>query len=158
MVIPKDLEDSFFAVRDLLNNWTWEKVKKDKVRGQIIRLPNKVLERRLDFPYGGYSFSLRHEKSKGDLRFWTKSMSGLLQWRTCPEKGGRLVYHAFGRGDTERLSIEEIFLDTHNVDEGEVAMFEMLYADLVPLLPMFAEALVKADEYLEKYNGPKTKR
>lgn len=29
MVIPKDLEDSFFAVRDLLNNWTWERIMRE---------------------------------------------------------------------------------------------------------------------------------
>ena len=140
------------VIERLARDWSWGAVHKDQTRRQIItKLEGKFRGLTLHVPTGPNTvrdFTMRHEKKNGDLRLWTKSMSGLLQWRTCPEKGDRLVYHAFGRNDTERLSIEEIFLDTHNVDEGEVAMFEMLYADLAPMVPLFAGALDEADRVL----------
>ena len=150
------------VIERLARDWSWRAVMGDPVRRQIVtKLEGKFRGLSLEVPTGPnttHEFTMRHEMKNGDLRLWTKSMSGLLQWRTCPEKGDRLVYHAFGRNDTQRLSIEEIFLDTHNVDEGEVAMFEVLYADLAPMVPLFAGALDEADRLLlEKYNGPKAR-
>jgi len=150
------------VIERLARDWSWKAVVNHPIRHHIITTwEGKLRGLHIEVPTGPNThreFTMRHERKNGDLRIWTKSMSGLLQWRTCPEKGDRLVYHAFGRGDTERLSIEEIFLDTHNVDEGEVAMFEVLYADLAPMVPLFAGALDEADRLLlEKYNGPKAK-
>lgn len=146
------------VIERLAKDWSWQAVLDNPVRRQILKsLEGQRRGLSIKVPTGPNThreFTMRHEFRKGDLRLWTKSMSGLLQWRTCPEKGDRLVYHAFGKADTERLSIEEIFLDTHNVDEGEVAMFEMLYADLAPMVPLFAGALDEADRILEeKFNG-----
>lgn len=146
------------VIETLSREWSWNAVAKHDLRKQIL---TRNIEMggglRIQVPTGpnfSREFTFRHEKKNGDLRIWTKSMNGLLQWRTDPKKGDRLVYRAFGKDiQTERVPLEEIFMDPQYVDEGEVAMFEMLYADLVPLLPMFAEALVKADEYLEKNYG-----
>lgn len=146
------------VIETLSREWSWDAVAKHDLRKQIL---SRNIEMggglRIQVPTGpnfSREFTFRHEKKNGDLRIWTKSMNGLLQWRTDPKKGDRLVYRAFGKDiQTERVPLEEIFMDPQYVDEGEVAMFEMLYADLVPLLPMFAEALVKADEYLEKNHG-----
>ncbi|QPI18267.1 hypothetical protein POP15_219 [Pectobacterium phage POP15] len=146
------------VIETLSREWSWNAVSKHDLRKQIL---TRNIEMggglRIQVPTGpnfSREFTFRHEKKNGDLRIWTKSMNGLLQWRTDPKKGDRLVYRAFGKDiQTERVPLEEIFMDPQYVDEGEVAMFEMLYADLVPLLPMFAEALVKADEYLEKNYG-----
>lgn len=146
------------VIETLSREWSWNAVAKHDLRKQIL---TRNIEMggglRIQVPTGpnfSREFTFRHEKRNGDLRIWTKSMNGLLQWRTDPKKGDRLVYRAFGKDiQTERVPLEEIFMDPQYVDEGEVAMFEMLYADLVPLLPMFAEALVKADEYLEKNYG-----
>lgn len=151
------------VIERLARDWSWGAVINDPVRRQIIsNLEGKFGGLHIVIPSGPNNpsvFTMRHERRNGDLRLWTKSITGLLQWRTCPEKGDRLVYHPFNRGDTERLSIEEIFLDTHNVDEGEVKMFEMLYADLAPMVPLFAAALDEADRLLgEKFDGPKSKR
>lgn len=151
------------VIETLSREWSWNAVAKHDLRKQIL---TRNIEMggglRIQVPTGpnfSREFTFRHEKKNGDLRIWTKSMNGLLQWRTDPKKGDRLVYRAFGKDiQTERVPLEEIFMDPQYVDEGEVAMFEMLYADLVPLLPMFAEALVKADEYLEKnYGSAKTR-
>lgn len=150
------------VIERLARDWSWNAVAKHDLRKQIL---TRNIEMggglRIQVPTGpnfSREFTFRHEKKNGDLRIWTKSMNGLLQWRTDPKKGDRLVYRAFGKDiQTERVPLEEIFMDPQYVDEGEVAMFEMLYADLVPLLPMFAEALVKADEHLEKnYGSAKT--
>lgn len=146
------------VIERLAKDWSWGAVQKDPIRRLIITdLEGKLRGLTLWVPSGpntSREFTMRHEKKNGDLRLWTKSMSGLLQWRTGPEKGDRLVYHPFGRGGTERLAIEEIFMDTHNVDEGEVAMFEMLYSDLAPMVPLFAGALDQADRILqEKADG-----
>lgn len=146
------------VIETLSREWSWNAVAKHDLRKQIL---TRNIEMggglRIQVPTGpnfSREFTFRHEKKNGDLRIWTKSMNGLLQWRTDPKKGDRLVYRAFGKDiQTERVPLEEIFMDPQYVDEGEVAMFEMLYADLVPLLPMFAEALAKADEYLEKNYG-----
>ncbi|ATS93578.1 hypothetical protein P1A145kb_p178 [Pectobacterium phage DU_PP_I] len=143
------------VIEKLARDWSWNAVAKHDLRKQIL---TRNIEMggglRIQVPTGpnfSREFTFRHEKKNGDLRIWTKSMNSFLQWRTDPKKGDRLVYRAFGKDiQTERVPLEEIFMDPQYVDEGEVAMFEMLYADLVPLLPMFAEALVKADEYLEK--------
>ncbi|AEZ66289.1 hypothetical protein EXT67_21525 [Pectobacterium atrosepticum] len=137
------------VIERLARDWSWGA---GQYRQSIQALEGKFRGLTLHVPTGpntAREFTMQYEKKNGDLRLWTKSMSGLLQWRTCPEKGDRLVYHAFGR-TTERLSIEEIFLDTHNVDEGEVAMFEMLYADLAPMVPLFAGALDEADRVLRE--------
>lgn len=143
------------VIETLSRDWSWKAVSKHDIRKQIL---HPKIERggglQIHVPQGpnfSREFTFRHEKKNGDLRIWTKSMDGLLQWRTDPKKGDRLVYRAFGKDtQTERVPLEEIFMDPQYVDEGEVEMFEMLYADLVPLLPMFAEALVKADEQLGK--------
>lgn len=146
------------VIETLSRDWSWDAVSKHDLRKQIL---TRNIEMggglRVQVPTGpnfSREFTFRHEKKNGDLRIWTKSMNGLLQWRTDPKKGDRLVYRAFGKDiQTERVPLEEIFMDPRCVDKGEVAMFEMLYSDLVPLLPMFAEALVKADEYLGKNYG-----
>lgn len=142
------------VIERLARDWSWDSVQCNPARRQIItKFEGKFGGLALRVPDGPNvvrDFVMRHEKKNGDLRLWTKSMSGLLQWRTGPGKVDRLVYHAFARNDTERLAIEEIFMDTHNVDEGEVAMFEMLYADLAPMVPLFAGALDEADRILEE--------
>lgn len=145
------------TIEGLAKGWSWPTVKEHPLRKLLL---TKAFERcggiKVSVDNGGFSrdFTFRHEKKNGDLRIWTRSMSGLLQWRTDPVKGDRLVYKAFGKNDpTERLSLEEIFLDPHDVDEGEVAMFEVLYADLVPMLPSFSAAIKEADKFLEVYIG-----
>lgn len=143
------------VIERLARDWSWKSVKNDPVRRQIItKLEGKFGGLTVEVPTGPNTvreFILRHEKKNGDLRLWTKSISGLLQWRTCPIKGDRLVYHGFGRGDTDRLPIEEIFLDTHNVDEGEVLMFEMLYPEIVSMIPLFGDALDLTDAWLKGF-------
>lgn len=143
------------VIETLSREWNWDAVSKHELRKKIISRNMEMSGGlRVNVPAGPKfyrEFTFRHEKKNGDLRIWTKSMHGLLQWRTDPEKGDRLVYRAFGKGTlTERVPLEEIFMDPHNVEEDEVSMFEMLYADLVPLLPLFAEALVIADEELSQ--------
>lgn len=92
------------------------------------------------------SFSFQYKKDTKDIRIWTKTFTGLLQWRTSMEKGNRLVYRPFGKDSTtERVDLEDIFMDPLNVEDDEVAMFEMLYAELLPLIPLFGEALDKVD-------------
>lgn len=146
------------VIEMLSRDWSWDAVAKHDLRKKILTC-NRGMSGglRVQVPTGpnfSREFTFRNEKKNGDLRIWTKSMNGLLQWRTDPEKGDRLVYRAFGKDiQTERVPLEEIFMDPQCVDEDEVAMFEMLYTDLVPLLPVFGEALVKADEYLENNYG-----
>ena len=136
------------VVETLANDWNWGSVKEHAVRRELLTgsLAGTSLQVRLP---SGVGFTFRHEKKNGDLRIWTKSNCGLLQWRTDPEKGDRLVYVPFGgQNRTERLPIAEIFMDPKNVDEDEVLMFEVLYPDLLDLLPHFGEALVLADDKL----------
>lgn len=151
------------VIETLSREWNWNSVYKHGLRKNLL---SKEYERggglKVLVPTGpkfSREFTFRHEKKNGDFRIWTRSMSGLLQWRTDPVKGDRLVYRAFGNNvQTERVPLEEIFMDPNNVDEGEVAMFEVLYADLVDLLPLFKNALVEADQYLEKNHGGVKKR
>lgn len=152
------------VIETLSREWSWNAVAKHDLRKQIL---TRNIEMggglRIQVPTGpnfSREFTFRHEKRNGDLRIWTKSMNGLLQWRTDPKKGDRLVYRAFGKDiHAERVPLEEIFMDPQYVDEGEVAMFEMLYADLAPMVPLFAGALDEADKLLrEKFNGPKAKQ
>lgn len=99
---------------------------------------------------------MEHKTSNKDLRVWTKTPAGLIQWRTCPLKGDRLVYQPFGGNrQSERLSLEEIFMDPTCVDEGEVEMFKMLYSELEPLVPLFSAAMGHFDKMLEEMYGRK---
>lgn len=136
------------VVETLANDWNWDTVAKHPARRQLLNgtLASGDLTVRLP---NGIGFTFRHEKKNGDLRIWTKSNCGLLQWRSDPKKGDRLVYVPFGgENRTERLPLAEIFMDPKLVDEDEVMMFEVLYPDLLDLLPHFGEALLLADAKL----------
>lgn len=136
------------VVETLANDWNWNSVQDHSARRQLLNgsLGATGLGVRCT---SGVGFTFRHEKKNGDLRIWTKSNCGLLQWRSDPEKGDRLVYVPFGgQNRTERLPLAEIFMDPKNVDEDEVLMFEVLYPDLLDLLPHFGEALLLADAKL----------
>ena len=136
------------VVETLANDWNWGSVKGHSFRRELLTgsKAGTGLSVRLA---NGVGFNFRHEQKNGDLRIWTKSNCGLLQWRTDPDKGDRLVYVPFGgKSRTERLPIADIFMDPKNVDEDEVLMFEVLYPDLLDLLPHFGEAVSLADDKL----------
>lgn len=142
------------VIEGLARGWSWACVQKHPDRAKLLSKRLEGVGIDIEVPTGpnfSRNFTFRHEKKNKDLRIWTKSQTGLLQWRTDPDKGDRLVYVAFGKkATTEKVPLEEIFMDPWHVDEGEVGMFEMLYPDLVLLIPSFAEAIRLADEKLEK--------
>lgn len=141
------------VVETLANDWNWHVVADHPARRPLLNgsIPSGDLRIRLP---SGVGFTFRHEKKNGDLRIWTKSNCGLLQWRSDPKKGDRLVYVPFGgQNRTERLPLAEIFMDPKSVDEDEVLMFEVLYPDLMDLLPIFGDALRIGDEKLKETAG-----
>lgn len=144
------------VVETLANDWNWQAVSEHPVRRQLIinRKGSGLNVRVPTGPNFAVGFSFRHEEKNGDLRIWTKSNCGLLQWRTDLVKGDRLVYVPFTNvSRTERLPLAEIFMDPQNVDEDEVLMFEVLYPDLLDLLPIFGDALRIGDEKLRETAG-----
>lgn len=144
------------VIETLAKVWSWAAVKAHPTRRQIItkRADNGLYVRiqnpGKDLPH---TFTIRHQKKDGDLRLWTKTPYGLVQWRSCPKKGDRLVYQPFGSGGrlkADRVAIEDIFIDPLNVDEGEVEMFKVLYPEIAPLLPLFLSATDEIDMVLQQ--------
>lgn len=146
------------TIEKLAREWSWEVVSTHPTRSALLRHPKLIgkgngisvlVDQGATWETWIKEFTFRHERANGDLRIWTKVTNGLIQWRTDPVKGSRLVYRPFGTAtQTERLDIEEIFLDPTNVEEDEVQMFEMLYADVAPHIADFYVALQKADDIL----------
>lgn len=152
------------TIETLAKEWGWDAVSRHTLRKTLL---SSKYEGRL----GGLQvmvsagngfvkeFTFRHEKKNGDFRIWTRSPGGLIQWRTDPTKGDRLIYRPFGTNRlTERVSLEDIFMDPTNVDDGEVEMFKMLYGELVPLIPLFHLAIQHADQMLIYLNNTKAER
>lgn len=139
-------------IEDLAINWSYAALKVHPSRKEIFNQRYVGVSTKVALQ-GKYNqeFTLRYDQNFGDVRIWTKAPAGLIQWRSCGAKGDRLIYKSFVKGTfTERLPLEDIFMDPRNVDEGEVAMFEVLYADMAPILPLFAEALSQLDVELHK--------
>lgn len=140
------MSDIKYVIERLGRDWNFGDVLRHKQRKSLI---SPFGEFKVLVPAGPnitQSFSFQYKKDTNDIRIWTKTFNGLLQWRSCPVKGNRLVYRPFGKDSTtERVDLEDIFMDPLNVEDDEVAMFEMLYADILPLIPMFGDALDKAD-------------
>lgn len=136
----------------LSREWSWNKVKNNPVRSLVLSKGFVGKGMLCDVPSGpNYSlrFQLRHDPAKGDLRMWTKTKTGLIQWRTCPVKGDRIVYQPFGgKRDAERIAMEDIFMDPSSIDEGEVELFKVLYGEIENLVPLFKEASKKFNELL----------
>lgn len=136
------------VIEKLTQRWSWDALQKSQYRGVLVK-DRGYVDKGLVVYAGKLSFKMRHRKEDGDFRIWTNTASALIQWRTCPKKGNRLIYRPYGKGSgTERLAMEDIFLDPWNVDEGEVQLFEMMYPEFVPIVPLFEEALQAADDKL----------
>lgn len=128
--------------KHLLVNQNWVRPKRSGKGGMIVETGNDEY------------FKFRHYREDNDFRIFRKTSNALIQWRSDKKKGNRLIFVFFGKGGSvERLPLEEIFLDPLNIDEGEIALFEMIYADMTPYLASFKEALLKADEKLEAAYG-----
>lgn len=140
----------------LSKEWSWNAVK-DHPQRKIILSRNCTGGIVTQVPTGPNftrEFKMQHKRENNDLRVWTKTTAGLIQWRTCPVKGDRLVYQPFGGNrQSERLALEEIFMDPTCVEEGEVEMFKMLYSELEPLVPLFSTAMAQFDEVLGGFRG-----
>lgn len=144
------------AIELLSKEWSWGAVKAHPQRRLVLTTHCRggIVTQVPTGPNFTREFKMEHKAENKDLRVWTKTTAGLIQWRTCPVKGDRLVYQPFGgKRQSERLSLEEIFMDPTCVEEGEVDLFKMLYADLEPLVPMFIEAMGKFDELLGEIYG-----
>jgi len=150
MVLMTDIKET---IEKLATDWTWTAVKEHRNRHVLIKVRRfRSLTVKVPHEFGEQHFDIRHEPEKGkhDLRIWTKTQGGLLQWRTCPVKGDRLVYVKFGgQPEKEKVALEDIFLDPLHVDEGEVEFFKVMYPDLVKLLRLFSQAVDLVDQKIE---------
>lgn len=141
-----DIKDT---IEKLATDWSWSAVKEHRNRQVLIKVRRfRSLTVKVPHEFGEQLFDIRHEPEKGkhDLRIWTKTKGGLLQWRTCPIKGDRLVYVKFGNQEVDKVALEDIFLDPVHVDESEVDFFKVMYPDLAKPLPLFSEAVDLVDE------------
>ena len=142
----------------LSREWTWNAVKDHPQRKILLtkKTMGGIVTQVATGPKFTREFKVQHKPENKDLRVWTKTTAGLIQWRTCPVKGDRLVYQPFGGNrQSERLSLEEIFMDPTCVEEDEVEMFKMLYSELGPLIPLFSTAMSQFDHVLEGIHGNK---
>lgn len=142
----------------LSKEWSWGAVKEHPKRRLILTSHSRggIVTKVPTGPNFTREFKMEYKEVNKDLRVWTKTTAGLIQWRTCPVKGDRLVYQPFGGNrQSERLSLEEIFMDPTCVEEDEVEMFKVLYSELEPLVPLFSAAMFQFDQILEGIYGRK---
>lgn len=151
------------AISRLYSEWAWEAISDHLTRKAVIH--------KLEGDVGGivvrvaseggyaYSFKVNHKKENGDVRIWVTTKNYLVQWRTSPEvvgKGNRLVVRSFSKGaSTDRLPVEDLFLDPSDVDSGEIMLLGMMYPELAEMLPLFPEALDEFDKKLFAMYKPK---
>lgn len=156
-----------FEIKDtieaLSTQWNWHSIKNSPHKRQLLgRLEGKKrgLKVNVPRPYSDFmqEFTFRHEQINTDVRIWTKTPTGLLQWRTGPKTGSRLVYKNFSAVDTERIDIEDVFLDTSCVTAEEIELFCFLYADISAIVPLFWKALAQADKELGEYKRREDER
>lgn len=151
------------AIRRLYSEWTWGAISghltrkavihklEGDVGGIVVRVASK----------GGHadSFKINHKRENGDARIWVTTKNYLVQWRTSPDvtgKGNRLVVRSFSKGaSTDRLPVEDLFLDPLDVDSGEIMLLGMMYPELAEMLPLFPDALNEFDAKLFAMYKPK---
>jgi hypothetical protein len=139
------------AISRLYSEWSWNEVRLDVVKRDLI-CKNILVGKGggISVDVGGLKFKFRHVREDKDFRIFTSTSKELVQWRTSKDKGDRIVVRNYAQTASDRLPIEEYFLDPASPDDGEIIMLEMMYPELTAILPRFPEAMDKVEAELRR--------
>lgn len=142
------------AISRLSSEWSWDAIRLDSLRRKLIC--KEILVGRgggLDTKVNGLNFKFRHIREDKDFRIFTNA-NALFQWRTSkkgPEgKGDRLIIRHYTKNASDKIQVDELFLDPSNPDDGEIVMLDMMYPELAAILPYFPAAMDQIEEQLRR--------
>lgn len=133
----------------LIKDWSMDKVFNHKLRSKAFIKGGTF---KIEDESGTASF-LRPKTSE-DIRIHAGLYEFAFQWRTCKEKGNRIIIVDYASEvKVIRAALEDYFLDPNNISDEEYMMFETLFPRIAAGLKKIAFFLDEAEIKLKEEYG-----